>query len=85
MSILFTPGYANILTRQCEYFHFLYHLKGPYAETVSMTLVEASRMFLTKLPALPLIELKMAEAELAALAWSPEPPPSPKPPAPATE
>ena len=37
-----------------------------YADTVSMTLVEASRMFFTRLPALPLMELKRADAVLAA-------------------
>ena len=31
-----------------------------------MTLVEASRMFFTRLPALPLMELKRADAVLAA-------------------
>ena len=37
-----------------------------YADTVSMTLEEASRMFFTRLPALPLMELKRADAVLAA-------------------
>ena len=37
-----------------------------HADTVSMTLEEASRMFFTRLPALPLIEVKRADAVLAA-------------------